>query len=468
MAITLLKLLESHTLGLKAHTDITDVGVTPIEWAAVTELRDPSPFLTGGEIVLTTGLRQNTIAAQEAFVGTLAGAGVLALGFGTGLSHRNVPAAVIRKATALGLPVFEVPYETPFVAITKLIADALNDDHLKRLEQLLQGHQKLASTLLTGGLRAMLNELSRKLGTAVALTQYAAKLHGPELGGDEWHRVPIATGMRDKCTLHLAEPYSHDGLVHYAQSLIGLELANQALLRESNRTVAGQAFSDLMAGTLKGPEADARLQGIGVVPNRPHSVVLVAAESGQETALRTLPIPPGFDHVVSAIVDDRLALVVARNDGTEVADGIDAFLQGAGIKATVGFGGGYTQPNGLRWSFFEAVEALRHGERINTPSKLSLTSLLLAARDVPLQALALEALEPLQAFDKKHAAELLGTLRSYLELDGSVGAVAEALGLHRNTVRYRLQQVSELSGYDPTTTADRVQLWLALKAVDLN
>jgi purine catabolism regulator len=468
MAITLLKLLESQNLGLKAHTDFSGVGQTPIEWAAVTELRDPSPFLTTGAIVLTTGLRQTTIANQESFVQTVHGAGALALGYGTGLSHRSVPAAVIRRATELGLPVFEVPYETPFMAITKLIADALNEDHLQRLEQLLKGHQRLASTLLTGGLRAMLRELSRMLGTAVALTQFAARIHGPELGGESWHEVPIATGLRDKCTLHLAEPCEHDGLVDYAQGLIGLELANQSRLRESTRLVAGLAFSDLLAGTLTGSEANARLQGIGIDPGQPHSVVLVAAAPGQEKTLRTLPIPPQFEHVVSAVVDGRLALVVALQDGAELADGIDRYLQGAGIGARVGFGGGYAQPNGLRWSFFEAIEALRHGERINTPSKLSLTSLLLAARDVPLHALAQEALEPLQVFDKKHSAELLGTLRSYLELDGSVGAVADALGLHRNTVRYRLQQISELSGYDPTTTADRVQLWLALTAMDLN
>jgi len=43
-----------------------------------------------------------------------------------------------------------------------------------------------------------------------------------------------------------------------------------------------------------------------------------------------------------------------------------------------------------------------------------------------------------------------------------VAAVAQALTLHRNTVRYRLAQITELSGYDPSTTADRVQLWLAL------
>jgi purine catabolism regulator len=61
----------------------------------------------------------------------------------------------------------------------------------------------------------------------------------------------------------------------------------------------------------------------------------------------------------------------------------------------------------------------------------------------------------------------MATLRTYLELDGSVGAVADRMGLHRNTVRYRLQQVSDLSGYDPSNTADRVQLWLALAARDI-
>jgi purine catabolism regulator len=54
------------------------------------------------------------------------------------------------------------------------------------------------------------------------------------------------------------------------------------------------------------------------------------------------------------------------------------------------------------------------------------------------------------------------TLECYLQLNGSVAAVAEELMLHRNTVRYRLSQIAELSGYDPAVTADRVQLWLAL------
>jgi purine catabolism regulator len=54
------------------------------------------------------------------------------------------------------------------------------------------------------------------------------------------------------------------------------------------------------------------------------------------------------------------------------------------------------------------------------------------------------------------------TLETYLGLNGSVAAVADELSLHRNTVRYRLAQIAELTGYDPAVTADRVQLFLAL------
>ncbi len=37
----------------------------PVRWCAVTELADPRPFLSGGELVLTTGLSQLDEASQR-------------------------------------------------------------------------------------------------------------------------------------------------------------------------------------------------------------------------------------------------------------------------------------------------------------------------------------------------------------------------------------------------------------------
>lgn len=141
---------------------------------------------------------------------------------------------------------------------------------------------------------------------------------------------------------------------------------------------------------------------------------------------------------------------------------LSAYLEQADITASVGQGGSYAQAGGLRWSYFEAKEALSHGERLNVPARLSLTSLLLASEDAPLADLASEALDPLLNFDRNNDAGLLWTLETYLHCDGSVAAVAAAGGLHRNTIRYRLSRISDLTGYDPAVTADRVHLWLAL------
>ncbi|MUK03148.1 PucR family transcriptional regulator, partial [Vibrio cholerae] len=215
-------------------------------------------------------------------------------------------------------------------------------------------------------------------------------------------------------------------------------------------------------GTLAGAEAAARLAGSGMDAAVRHSVLIVDVASGQRRALRTLPLPDGWDGVRSALVDERLVLVLPAAAAPAPSD-LATYLHGAGLTARIGVGGSYVQPNGLRWSYFEAREALQRGQPLNLADRLSLTSLLMSSVDVPLADLAAETLEPLESFDAAHGAGLVPTLRRYLDLNGSVAAVASDLDLHRNTIRYRLQQVVALTGYDPAVTADRVHLYLALR-----
>ncbi len=372
-----------------------------------------------------------------------------------------------------GLPLFSVPYETPFIAIGKIVADSLAADTYAGLESLLRGHQVLAAALLGGGgISALLRELAPMLGTDVALFQYGTRVAGtfpavPDAEQVVWHRVPVATGLKDRCTLAFREPYRHAAIVDYAQSLVSVELSNQARRRTSERAAAGQLLQDITRGTLGGPEAAARLASAGIDAGTRQTVVMVDVASGHQRALRTLPLPAGWESAVAAILDDRLVLLTGAADVGHLAQDLSSYLHGAGFTAQVGVGGSYLQPHGLRWSYFEAREALTHGRRVNRADRLSLMSLLLASDDVPLADLAAETLDPVAAFDARHGADLMTTLEKYLSLNGSVAAVADALQLHRNTVRYRLQQLIDLTGYDPGITADRVHLYLALKARSL-
>ncbi|WP_018775169.1 MULTISPECIES: PucR family transcriptional regulator [unclassified Arthrobacter] len=469
MAISLAALLGVPSLNLTKAGLAETTWHQDILWVAVTEQEDPQRFLNGGELILTTGMRLKSAAEQRRFVRQVQRAGAVGIGFGVGLTHDAVPPALIAEANRWGLPVVEVPYETPFIAIGKLVADAQSADHLVKLERLIAGHQILARALLTGGgLAELLKHLGSMLRTEIVLTQFTAQLYNSVAGhpapkAEGWASYPIPTGRRDACTLWVKQPFEDTGIVGYAQNLISVELNNMVKQRQAQRALAGQVLDDVIHGTLEASEATRRLAGVGINSTR-KNVVLLAESAAHQKQLGSSSLPQPLAAAVGSVVGKDLVVVVP-DDGSgasALARSLSDHLAEAGIHATIGIGGAYTKPNGLRWSYFEARDAASHGLPVNEPERLSLTSLLLASEDVPLADMANESLNPLRAFDAAHGAELMATLESYLGNNGSVAAVAEELTLHRNTVRYRLAQITELTGYDPAQTADRVQLWLAL------
>lgn len=477
MALSLADLLGVPALSLKnLGSSRTPLNI-PIDWVAVTELENPQAFLSGGELVLTTGARQSTADSQRSFVRQIRRAGAAGVGFGIGFEHERVPAALIAEANRWGVPVVEVPYSTPFIAIGKLVAEARSSDHYAKLERLLREHQVLARALLTGGgLSALLQKLASMVSSELIISQYGGEVFSTASGhnerfssdDDRWHPVALSTGKRDASTLWLRKPFHDDGIVDYARGLIGIELNNLTERRQSARQMAGAVIGDIVRGTLEAADASARLENIGINPNAKNFALLVSADEEKFATLSTMTLPPGLETAVAAVVKsdghNELVLVVPAQLGDPAILGraLSRQMHDVGIVAPVGIGGAYSQANGLRWSYFEAREAATRGLDVNVPERLSLTSLLLASEDVPMADMAAEALGPLIAFDSAHGAELVETLESYLRLNGSVAAVADTHALHRNTVRYRLSQIAELTGYDPALTSDRVQLWLAL------
>jgi hypothetical protein len=84
-----------------------------------------------------------------------------------------------------------------------------------------------------------------------------------------------------------------------------------------------------------------------------------------------------------------------------------------------------------------------------------------------LRALEGATISPLVAYDARHDTELLATLQAFLAHHGSTSETAEAMGLHRHTVGYRLARVHEVSGLSPHESDGRERLGLGLKAHQL-
>ncbi len=84
-----------------------------------------------------------------------------------------------------------------------------------------------------------------------------------------------------------------------------------------------------------------------------------------------------------------------------------------------------------------------------------------------LELLRTSTITPLVAYDAEHDTELLVTLGTFLMHHGSTTETAEAMGLHRHTVGYRLSRVHEVSGLSPYESDGRERLSLGLKAAQI-
>ncbi len=134
-----------------------------ITWAHVIELADPTPWLQGGELVLTTGLGLGPDEeSQRDYVRRLAGADAAALGFGTGLSFAAVPPAVCAQADELGLPLFEVPRPVPFLAVTKAVAGRLAAEQYETVQRAVEAQRRL--TRAAGRTRQLDHRIEPQLG----------------------------------------------------------------------------------------------------------------------------------------------------------------------------------------------------------------------------------------------------------------------------------------------------------------
>ena len=128
MAMTVRRLIAVRKLGLSLVAGRAGLDRT-ITWAHAIELADPSPWLSGGELVMTTGLHfPDTDAGQHEYVQRIVDSGSAALAFDTGVRFQKVPPAVCAAGDEFGIPVLAVAATTPFIAISRAVIHDLTAD----------------------------------------------------------------------------------------------------------------------------------------------------------------------------------------------------------------------------------------------------------------------------------------------------------------------------------------------------
>jgi DNA-binding PucR family transcriptional regulator len=301
----------------------------PVRWVHISELADPTPWLSGGELLLTTGMGLDSATAQRDFIATLADHGLAGVGFGTGFKHDTVPSALLEAARERGFPLFEVPYELPFIALTEKAFTRLVNEQYALLQRSIAAQERLQRIVLSErGLDAIAGALASLVGGAAVVfdgrgERQAVRTFRRELGddvvaalgqelrgrarrgdaksfvpstpdlapralalpvgaGDAPDRggVPAAWLVAIKDSGGLAEI---DRLIlHQAVTVVALELLRRRVADSTERRLAGDVLSAIVSGDLEGHELGRRLEPFGL-GGRVSALVLApdARTSGQ-------------------------------------------------------------------------------------------------------------------------------------------------------------------------------------------
>ena len=485
----------------------------PIRWVHASELEDPTPWLKGGELILTTGMGLGQTAAQQrAYVRRLVKAGVAGLGFGLGFGAAKTPRALISEAVKLGFPLFEVPYPVPFIAITEAIFTRLLAEQYDTLQRAVDAEHVLTRAVLEGrGVEGIADSLAGVIkgwallldlhGLPLAATSRAATLRQDrvweelresrpdsasfsltltERGHHVWVQ-PVGAQGRVEAFLAVGkpeQPSQSDRIVAgHALSLFAIELAKSRAVADAQRRLQGDFFDELAGGGMSASEAARGLARFGFPRDAPAIVVSLerVGDGGpdpEDLALAATDVCSrrGVGFLVSAHADGVHVLLPAEPDFD-----VEALAKELGARADVELRSGAGSPvavTDVGRSLREARYALQvcrlEGWTHAGFADLGTYRLLLSMADPDaLRAFADALLAPLDAYDHDHNGELLVSLQAFLQHNARWEAAAADLFVHRHTLRYRMRKVEELSGRDLSNSFDRMEFWLALRARDL-
>ncbi len=142
-----------------------------IRWVYNVSVPNAAEWLHGGELVLTTVYNMpDEPAAQCDFLRQLAAKGIVAVVITIGMLVDEIPEYLRAIGDELQLPLVELPYQTRFVDIAKVINERIAEDSLDTISRALSIQQRLSRLVLEGGGFAELaNMLADQVGHSISI-----------------------------------------------------------------------------------------------------------------------------------------------------------------------------------------------------------------------------------------------------------------------------------------------------------
>lgn len=507
-APTVRALLSRHELRLRLATTAGDTALdAAVRWVHSSDLADPTPFLTEDVVLLTTGTQfsDGSAAEAEAYVGRLRARGVRGLGFGTEVVRDGIPDPLREACERDGMPLFEVPYRTPFIAVARAAAEAIAAQAYARRSWALDAQRALArAALRPDGFDATIAELARQLGGWVGLYDAAGALthaHAAPAAGGVGEPAGSGEGededdeLRSAVDAEVAALLRRGGGTGAAMRLLGRPVTLQTLGSGGQRGVLATAGTELDSDARAVVTAVVATTGLALEQRR----MTAGAWSRLRAALVDLVVAGRLD-LARAVATDAWGAFPAAPFVVAVADpaaptgarelldhhaATGRLFYGRDRDAVLLVAAASDRPlldeiaEHLTWRLGVApaptdAEVLAARDRARLARDRGRPGIATDVADAPgdllddLATVAARAragaeLAGLRSHDARHGTALEATLTAWLEHDGAHESTARALGVHRHTVRARIALTQRLLGRDLTSFADRAAVWTALR-----
>ena len=494
MAITVAELVEVPFVKMRFHAGEAGGGRL-VTWAHSSDLPNAVEWLAPGDLLMSNG--QNVPAEpqrQVTFLQELVAAGLSGLAIGDEMHAPPLTSSFLARAERLAFPILAIPHEVPFVAISRAVASANSDEEHRRLVRTAQLYEIFQNGVSSGSLGpALLTELGDQLNCRLLLLDTTTSL--PVIPAEEpsptlCARIVTELGTRDGIfpgvlrmshedapalvirvpagrptalvALHEADRAPDLALLQHAANIAALEVERISADRERRQLLGSETLAKLLERQLEPGFALRELREHDIGPESAQMAAFrvngntLARDLGHELIQRRLP------HVMHRDSDRVLVLLGGGDKALTV-------LRSALDEAPLGLSDVLRRPDRAPDAAREADWALAAAETLNQPLVRygESTSLFLPRTLGEAEGAVKRVLGPLLAYDEEHATVLVCSLRVFLEENRSWQRSASRLHIHKQTLVYRMGRVEELTGRNLRDTADVVQLWMALEALQL-
>jgi hypothetical protein len=253
-----------------------------------------------------------------------------------------------------------------------------------------------------------------------------------------------------------------------AATVLGWELLHSRSIAEVEVALWGDFATELIedADTVR---VQTHADRLGYDLDQPHRAVLVLPETAVSVdlsdAVSRATARLGIKALSTARPSGVVLIVGEELKWAELAKALRSEYEG---DLRVGVGGLFTLRE-INRSLADAEFALTlTASAVDKPvanfDELGVWRLLARPDASDLQSLVDHWIGPLIEYDREHRSELLKTLIAYLNEFGALEATAAKLYVHRNSLRYRLVRIGELTGWDLNNPEQRFHLDLACRA----